>query len=281
MVRRSGKSLASSAKNKHGAVPSEIALTGEIEYSTCTGGLMSILVAWSLGWSSAAAAEQQEKAANITKLLLGEILGREDFSWLTEEGVCVEVRGGCLAVEILLCVDPRLRHCLAGAPGQMPIFEALKLCMERIMMRSRGRQATFAVAKHLLSVLIDMVSLHVELNLYRGSTETNMLALPTLRLTTARPRWFSAARKRAIAEAASAADGLQKTSQLQAEARVLAEVEGKEAPMSARGVRRWSKDLLFQYWLKGREVWKSGGHMGSAGAFRMNVICALSVETPR
>ena len=66
--------------------------------------------------------------------------------------------------------------------------------------------------------------------------------------------------KRSV-QADSLAGGVAKLTEFQASRNVLAKAQGDSVGCSRRSSARWPRDILYNYWLKGRQIWMELAHV--------------------
>ena len=90
-----------------------------------------------------------------------------------------------------------------------------------------------------------------------------LVDLPTLHLGTSRPRRISSARKRAMVEVAAATTGVSSVQQLMASAAALGSSSTSQySPPKAKSASKFSRDMLFNYWMVGRREMSGSAHIG-------------------
>lgn len=122
-IRQSVKSLKAKARQEGGAMDPQEVLSGELEYSLSSIGLIALLVGWATKCVMKSGGDSQANAERVLSCILEAVVGDWTFVFSALGGVPFSIVGGMVDIAALKEQSAQLRRRLANLDDYAPICE--------------------------------------------------------------------------------------------------------------------------------------------------------------
>jgi hypothetical protein len=267
VIRASKEARVKKARSIGAAVPAELTLSSEQEYSIASSGLLYLLAAIT-GSTRAGPVRKDEgggmQSERLLHLILEKFFGGADAAWRTPEGWAMQLRGGLLELRpvheaALRPPTEGLRQVFRGCE-RLPLAAVLVRLAAGCFHAQRGK----AWQGHARSMA---ASLCVQLAAYMDCTqgqamwaEVTHLQLGVRRGRGKRPHRLPFTLKRLLQEAAAQEPALSGAMQIVAAGRILGANGPTAHHLNPRSCHRFVTDTMYQYWLALRQLGQQARH---------------------